>query len=112
MATARARIGVTGLVIVGLCVAFTLAAFVSPFASSQPDGLERVAEDASLLETGRDRAQSGAPLADYTVPNVDHERAGTGLSGVIGVLITLVGAVAVCGGMRRRVRRRARAGAT
>ena len=75
-------------VIAGLLVAAGLALVVSGFASSSPDGLEKVAEDKGFLETARDHTFADGPLADYTVEGVDNQRLSTGLSGLIGVLIT------------------------
>jgi PDGLE domain len=72
----------------GLLVTIALALVVSGFASSSPDGLEKVAEDKGFLETARDHLFADGPLADYTVRGVDNERLSTGLSGLIGVLIT------------------------
>jgi cobalt/nickel transport protein len=72
----------------GLLVTAGLALVVSGFASSSPDGLERVAEDKGFLETARDHLFADGPLADYAVKGVGNERLGTGLSGLIGVLIT------------------------
>ena len=72
----------------GLLVTIGLALVVSGFASSSPDGLEKVAEDKGFLETARDHLFADGPLADYTVRGVDNERLSTGLSGLIGVLIT------------------------
>ena len=72
----------------GLLVAVGLALVVSGFASSSPDGLERVAEEEGFLETARDHLFADGPLADYTVEGVDNQRLSTGLSGLIGVLIT------------------------
>ncbi len=74
--------------IAGLLVAVGLALVVCGFASSSPDGLERVAEDEGFLETARDHLFADGPLADYAVKGVDNERLSTGLSGLIGVLIT------------------------
>ena len=74
--------------IAGLLVAIGLALIVSGFASSSPDGLEKVAEDKGFLETAQDHLFVDGPLADYAVKGVDNERLSTGLSGLIGVLIT------------------------
>jgi cobalt/nickel transport protein len=74
--------------VAGLLVTVGLALVVSGFASSSPDGLEKVAEDKGFLETAKDHAFADGPLADYTVRGVDNERLSTGLSGLIGVLIT------------------------
>jgi len=75
-------------VIAGLLVTIGLALVVSGFASSSPDGLEKVAEDKGFLETAQDHLFADGPLADYAVSGVDNERLSTGLSGLIGVLIT------------------------
>ena len=72
----------------GLLVAIGLALVVSGFASSSPDGLDKVATDKGFLETARDHRFANGPLADYAVKGVDNERLSTGLSGLIGVLIT------------------------
>jgi hypothetical protein len=72
----------------GLLVAVGLALLVSGFASGSPDGLEKVAEDKGFLETARDHLFADGPLADYTVRGIDNERLSTGVSGLIGVLVT------------------------
>jgi cobalt/nickel transport protein len=74
--------------IAGLLVTIGLALVVSGFASGSPDGLERVAADKGFLGTARDHLFADGPLADYTVKGVDNQRLGTGLSGLIGVLVT------------------------
>lgn len=72
--------------------AAVLAGVVSYYASSHPDGLEKVAEDKGFLETAKDSAVANSPLADYGVAGLDNERLSVGLSGLIGVVITaLVG---------------------
>jgi hypothetical protein len=72
----------------GLLVTIGLALVVSGFASSQPDGLEKVATDKGFLETARDHPFADGPLANYAVKGVDNQRLSTGLSGLIGVLVT------------------------
>jgi cobalt/nickel transport protein len=72
----------------GLLVAVGLALVVSGFASSSPDGLEKVAEDKGFLESARDHLFADGPLADYAVKGVGNERLSTGISGLIGVLVT------------------------
>ena len=75
-------------VIAGLLVAIGLALVVSGFASSSPDGLEKVAGDKGFLETTKDHLFADSPVADYAVKGVGNERLSTGLAGLIGVLIT------------------------
>lgn len=75
------------LVVLGIAVAIGLATAVSPFASSSPDGLERVAEDEGFIEEGElAPIQEDAPVPDYAFPGVENERVATGLAGFTGVL--------------------------
>lgn len=77
-----------GFVLAGLAVTLLLALVVSGFASSAPDGLERVAEDTGFAATAEEHQFGGSPIADYTVQGVENERVSTGLAGLVGVLIT------------------------
>lgn len=72
----------------GLLLTLGLAYFVSPLASSSPDGLERVAIDEGLAGSAKDHAVAGSPLADYQVRGVEDEGTSTALSGVVGVAVT------------------------
>lgn len=67
-----------------------VAGALSFYASSHPDGLEKVAEDVGFLETAKDSSVSGSPLADYGISGLENARLSVGLSGVIGVLATAV----------------------
>ncbi len=67
----------------GLALALLVVVVLAPRASSDPDGLERVAADEGFAERARD-----APfelLSDYRVPGVEGETASTILAGAIGV---------------------------
>ncbi|MFG2110961.1 PDGLE domain-containing protein [Micromonospora chersina] len=99
----------------GLLVALLLAGVVSNYASAHPDGL-----DSSLLKgctvnadgeiTGgscparqaKDHELADSPLADYGVRGVGNGFLSTGLSGVLGVLLTF----ALGGGLFWLARRR------
>ncbi|MCW3843984.1 PDGLE domain-containing protein [Micromonospora yasonensis] len=99
----------------GLLVALLLAGVVSNYASPHPDGL-----DSSLLKgctvnaegeiTGgscpaqqsKDHELADSPLADYGVRGISNGFLSTGLSGVLGVLITF----ALGGGVFWLARRR------
>ena len=72
----------------GLLVAAGLALFVSGFASSSPDGLNRVAEDHGFAATAKEHLFENGPLAGYAVKGINGDRLSTGISGLIGVLIT------------------------
>lgn len=87
-------------VIAGLLVAIGLALFVSPLASSQPDGLERVATDEGFIDTAEDHAMTDSPVAGYSVRGINDERWSTALSGLIGVLVTFGVGVALFAFMR------------
>ncbi len=72
----------------GLVVSLILAGVVSFYASSHPDGLEKVAGDIGFIETAKDPATAGSALADYGVEGIENERASVGVAGVIGVVAT------------------------
>lgn len=101
----------TGLFVgVGLAVALLLALVVSHWASSAPDGLERVALDHGFADTATGSAAAGSPLADYTTAGVHSPWLSTGLAGVIGVLLCFALAAGLAL-LLRRARRRSAAGA-
>jgi len=72
--------------LIGLAVALAIALFLSPFASSLPDGLERVAKDLGFIEKGEGAEVLKAPIADYKMPGLDHEGLSTAVSGAVGTL--------------------------
>ena len=76
--------------IAGFIVSLFLAGVVSFYASSDPDGLERVAEDIGFLETAKEHSNADGTLADYGVKGIENERASVGVAGVIGVIGTAV----------------------
>ncbi len=83
---------IAGILIVGLVASVVLAGLVSFYASSQPDGLESVAQQQGFDDSAQDSSTSGSALADYGVAGVEDERLSGGIAGVAGVGITaLVG---------------------
>jgi cobalt/nickel transport protein len=99
----------------GLLVCLVLAGVVSAFASSSPDGLEHAAlqgctldEDGEIVggtcmaQAERDHDLADSVFADYGVRGLDNEALGTGLAGLVGVLLTF----AVGGGLFWLIRRR------
>lgn len=74
----------------GFLVSIFLAGVVSFYASSDPDGLEKVAEDIGFIETAKDHTYADGVLADYGVKGIENERASVGVAGVIGVIGTAV----------------------
>lgn len=82
--------------------AVVLAGVVSFYASSHPDGLEKVAEQQGFLDRAKDSAVSGSPLADYGVAGVGSERLSVGLAGVVGVIATALVALVLFQILRRK----------
>ncbi|TKJ40011.1 hypothetical protein CEE37_09755 [candidate division LCP-89 bacterium B3_LCP] len=69
-----------------LVIALAIAGLISPFASSFPDGLERVAGDhhCDSLEV---EPCVDSPFPDYSVPALGQSRWSTGIAGLVGTLI-------------------------
>ncbi|MEW9124487.1 MAG: PDGLE domain-containing protein [Thermotaleaceae bacterium] len=78
-----------GLYSIGLLAALIVAGILSPFASSSPDGLERVGEDTGFIEWAKDNIIT-AIIPDYMFPGISHEGIATSLAGVIGVGLTFL----------------------
>jgi cobalt/nickel transport system permease protein len=95
----NARPGV--FVLVALAVVVVVAFVISGFASSSPDGLERVAADKQIDAEATDHAFADGPLADYAVEGVENERLSTGVAGVLGVAATLAVATGLFLAIRR-----------
>jgi cobalt/nickel transport protein len=92
--------------IAGFVASLFLAGVVSFYASSHPDGLEKVAQDIGFIETAKEHTNADGTLADYGVKGVDNARLSTGLAGVIGVVATGV----VSTGLFMLVRRKSGSG--
>ncbi len=92
--------------IAGFVASLFLAGVVSFYASSHPDGLEKVAQDIGFSETAKEHTNADGTLADYGVKGVDNARLSTGLAGVIGVVATGV----VSTGLFMLVRRKSGSG--
>ena len=90
------------LVVTGLLVALLLAGVVSFYASTSPDGLNRVAEDKGFSRTQTKHASDGSPFAHYGTAGVSDGRLSKGVAGVVGCLVVL----ALAGGITFVVRRR------
>lgn len=91
-----------GFLLAFLVVSLLVAGVASYYASSHPDGLEYVAEQAGFLDTAEDSATAEGPLADYQVEGVGDSRLSGGLAGVIGAAVVLL----LAGGLAWLLRRR------
>lgn len=96
------RKGIYVFILAGLLVSVALALLVSPWASSAPDGLEKVAEDKGFIEKAEetDPAWESAPIPDYAMPGLTEEavdeetgevveeptRLATALAGLVGTV--------------------------
>jgi len=74
-------------ILILLGVAVLAAVFFSPFASTKPDGLERVAEDKGFLERGEGPQAINSPIPNYVLPGIKNEKLATSLAGLVGVII-------------------------
>jgi cobalt/nickel transport protein len=93
----------TRWVVIGVAVvALILAGVVSFYASSSPDGLNRVAADKGFSSTERTHTSDGSPLAGYESKGVDNPRVSKAVAGITGTAIVLV----LAGGLTLLVRRR------
>lgn len=72
---------VKALILIIICLALLI-----PFASSDPDGLEKVAEDLGVEQTD---SNSGALMPEYNVPIVKNDYGSTLIAGIIGLFIVL-----------------------
>lgn len=78
----------TRFLLAGFVLSLFLAGIVSNYASSSPDGLEKVAGDIGFLDSAKEHTNADGLLADYGVKGVENQRLSTGAAGVIGVLAT------------------------
>ena len=75
-------------VAIGLLVAaMILAGVLSYFASSQPDGLEKVAGDQGISASERPHDGKDSPLADYQTAGLGDSWASGGIAGLLGVAV-------------------------
>lgn len=75
-------------ILLALVVSIAVAAFISPFASPDPDGLERVAEDKGFLHRSEGKELVKSPMPDYVMPGIENETVAGSLGGIAGTIIT------------------------
>jgi cobalt/nickel transport system permease protein len=99
---------VWALVAGGAITALILAVFLSPFASTAPDGLERVAEDKHFIDKAapdKGRLWKWSLFPDYSVGRIRHEGVATGAAGLIGTILIFGIGFALIKLVNRRVSR-------
>lgn len=74
-------------IFLGLIAALILAGAISIFASSRPDGLERVAEDKGFIARAEVRPAVASPIPGYVWPGLENEKLATSLAGIFGTLV-------------------------
>jgi hypothetical protein len=82
------KLSTSKFIAAGFLVAALLAGGASYYASSHPDGLEKVAEDIGFIDAAKDSAVADSPLADYGVKGIDNARVSGGLAGILGIIAT------------------------
>jgi hypothetical protein len=93
----------TGIfVALALALAVGLATAVTPFASPNPDGLERVAGQKAFLDEGKLHSlQEDSPIPDYAFPGIGDPAVATGLAGFAGTLGVFAVGFGIAWGLRR-----------
>ena len=74
-------------IITGLIIALIVAFFLSPLASTLPDGLEKVAHDYSFIAQGKKGLILKSPISDYAFPGIKNEKLAVSISGLLGTVI-------------------------
>jgi len=72
-------------ILIGLGLALFVGVVCSPFASSWPDGLEKVAEDYGFIQKASEEPLAPAPIPDYEMPGIEGTWA-TSAAGFTGTL--------------------------
>jgi cobalt/nickel transport system permease protein len=97
--SAERSLSSAGALVAGLFgVALAIAAFLSPFASMLPDGLDHAAERFGF--SGRAASAWTAPFPDYAMPFVSSPAVTTAVAGVVGTISVAI----VAWGVSRRLR--------
>jgi len=95
-----AKEGGRGWIVSGVIISL-LAVFLSPLASGNPDGLEKVASDLGFLGSGLDAPYQILP--DYSIPFLGETALSTIMAGAVGAIV-LIGLVILLGRNLRRQR--------
>ncbi|ELS30646.1 MULTISPECIES: PDGLE domain-containing protein [Pseudanabaena] len=80
------------VVFAGLALALSIAAFLSPFASKDPDGLDRASKDLKFEEKAATEPTTkqlpfSQIFSEYSFKAITDEKVSTALAGVTGTLV-------------------------
>jgi cobalt/nickel transport protein len=89
-------------IIIGLVIALAIAIFLSPLASSWPDGLERVVQNLGFANKSEQGFFFKAPLPDYIFPGFKNEKLATSLSGLLGTVAVFIIGISVALLLKKR----------
>lgn len=90
--------GGRGWIAAGLLISLTVV-LLSPFASTNPDGLERVAADLGLAAP---TPSASSLLPDYVIPALGNTSASTIAAGVVGVAVVIIAILGMSRVMKKR----------
>lgn len=77
-------------IVIGLLIALVVAVALAPFASSSPDGLEKVAKDKGFLKKGEGQEVIKSLIPDYKMPGIGNKTFAGIAAGVAGTMITFI----------------------
>jgi hypothetical protein len=71
----------------GLLISLGLAIFISPLASSAPDGLEKIAELLGFEHAAAENPVLSSPIPDYEMPGFSSAALATAVAGAVGTVV-------------------------
>jgi hypothetical protein len=89
-------------IVIGLIIAVIVAFFLSPLASSWPDGLEKVAHDYGFIAKGELGSVLKSPIPDYVFPGIKNEKLAVSISGFLGTVIIFVAGLSLAFFLKKR----------
>jgi cobalt/nickel transport system permease protein len=92
-APAPQKTGLGVVLVFGLLVSLGIALFVSPFACSWPDGLDKAAETLGFKDKEVEHRALPAPAPDYKMPGIGSVSVATSIAAGVGTLVVFGGAL-------------------
>ena len=90
----------TSEILTGLGIALFVGAVLSPFASSWPDGLEKVAEHYGFITKAVEKPLAPEVIPDYEMPGIASKSVATSVAGFLGTLLLYFGGYALARGLK------------